>query len=100
MVSVFFQKKVTDTLKFLNDIELKEPPDSFENDLVHIIYSEEPCEELHLVYLKGAMYCYKNKWYVKGAEICQIACSVLRTPMILTLLAKCLIQVLFIFFFN
>lgn len=90
--------KVTDVLKFLNDIELKERFDIFENDFEHVIYSGEPSEELHLVYLKGAMHCYKNKWYVKGAEICQIACSVLRTPMVLTLLAKCLIQVIFGFF--
>ncbi|XP_022180108.1 cilia- and flagella-associated protein 70-like [Myzus persicae] len=86
-------KKVTDVLKFLNDIELNEQLDIFENDLLHIIYSETPCEELHLIYLKGAMHCYKNKFYIKGVEICQIACTVLRTPMILTLLAKCLIQI-------
>ncbi|KAE9536784.1 hypothetical protein AGLY_006846 [Aphis glycines] len=86
-------KKVTDALKFLNDIELNEQLDIFENDLLHIIYSEPPSKELHLIYLKGAMHCYKNEWYVKGAEICQIACTVLRTPMILTLLAKCLIQI-------
>jgi len=89
------QKKVTDALKFLNDIELNERLDVFENDLLHIIFSEAPGKELHLVYLKGAMHCYKNKWYIKGAEICQIACTVLRTPMILILLAKCLIQVTF-----
>ncbi|XP_050058485.1 uncharacterized protein LOC114127870 isoform X3 [Aphis gossypii] len=86
-------KKVTDALKFLNDIELNEQLDIFENDLLHIIYSEPPSKELHLIYLKGAIHCYKNEWYVKGAEICQIACTVLRTPMILTLLAKCLIQI-------
>jgi len=91
----FLQKKVTDTLKFLNDIELNEQLDIFENDLPQIIYSEAPCEELHLVYLKAAMHCYKNKWYIKGAEICQIARTVLNTPMILILLAKCLIEVIF-----
>uniref|UniRef100_A0A2S2PLL8 Tetratricopeptide repeat protein 18 n=1 Tax=Schizaphis graminum TaxID=13262 RepID=A0A2S2PLL8_SCHGA len=86
-------KKVTDALKFLNNIELNEQLNIFENDLLNVIYSESPSKELHLVYLKGAMHCYKNEWYVKGAEICQIACTVLRTPMILTLLAKCLIKI-------
>ncbi|KAL4091175.1 hypothetical protein QTP88_025912 [Uroleucon formosanum] len=86
-------KKVTDALKFLNDIELNEHLDIFENDLPHIIYSEAPREELHLVYLKAAMHCYKNKWYIKGVEICQIARTVLSTPMILILLAKCLIEI-------
>lgn len=65
-----------------------------ENDWLYVIYAEVPRKELHLLYLKGAQHCYTTKLYAKGVEICQMAYNVLRTPMILTLLAKCLIEVI------
>lgn len=93
---IFFprQTKITGALRCLNHIELNEPLVVLENDLLDVKYAKKPCKELHLVYLKAALYCYNTGQYAKGANICQIACTVLRTPALYTLLAKCLIQVI------
>lgn len=88
------QKKVGDALNCLNCIQLKESPEVLENVLSQVVNAQTPpSKELHLVYLKYARYYYEDEHYVKAMEICQTACTVLRTPMILTLLAKCLIKV-------
>lgn len=89
------QKKTTDVLECVNVLDLNKSQDILGNDGLYIIYTNVPCKELHLVYLKGALHCYTTKLYAKGVEICQIACNVRRTPMILTLLAKCSIEVIF-----
>ncbi|VVC32793.1 Tetratricopeptide-like helical domain [Cinara cedri] len=87
-------KKIGNALKFLNYIELNGPPDVLEKVLSQVTDARTPpSDELHLVYLNCARYCYEHARYAKGAEICQIACAVVRTPMIFTLLAKCLIKI-------
>uniref|UniRef100_A0A2S2QDZ2 Uncharacterized protein n=1 Tax=Sipha flava TaxID=143950 RepID=A0A2S2QDZ2_9HEMI len=85
-------EKCFDALRYLNDIELNESMDVLKNYLLQVIHTEKPRKELHLVYLKCALRCYTNKWYARGTEICRIAGNVLRTPMVFTLLAKCLIE--------
>ncbi|XP_050525850.1 uncharacterized protein LOC126896802 [Daktulosphaira vitifoliae] len=86
-------KKNVDALKCLNDIELKNQSCTLETFILSFDRVHNVTKEDHLIYLKSAQLYFREGFYTRAAEICLVACTVLRTPMLLCLLGKSLIKI-------